>query len=44
MCVNMIPQIINARPRSSHYDALPVPRAIIGDFRDLISGKAKIVK
>ena len=44
MCVNMIPQIINARPGLHTMIDLPVPRAIMGDFRDLISEEAKIVK
>lgn len=44
MCVNMIPQIINARPGLHTMLTLPVPRAIMGDMRDLISREAKIVK
>jgi hypothetical protein len=44
MCVNMIPQIINARPGLHTMLTLPVPRAIMGDMRDLISEEAKIVK
>ena len=44
MCVNMIPQTINARPGLHTMITLPVPRAIMGDMRDLISEEAKIVK
>ena len=44
MCVNMIPNIINARPGLHTMITLPVPRAIMGDMRDLISPEAKIVK
>lgn len=44
MCVNMIPNIINARPGLHTMITLPVPRAIMGDMRDLISEEAKIVK
>lgn len=36
MCVNMIPQIINADPGLKTMLDLPVPRAIMGDFRNLI--------
>ncbi len=44
MCVNMIPNIINARPGLHTMITLPVPRAIMGDMRELISEEAKIVK
>ncbi len=44
MCVNMIPQIINARPGLHTMLTLPVPRAIMGDMREMISEEAKIVK
>ena len=44
MCVNMIPQIINARPGLFTMIDLPVPRAIMGDMRDQICEEAKIVK
>lgn len=44
MCVNTIPNIINARPGLHTMITLPVPRAIMGDMRDLISPEAKIVK
>lgn len=43
MCVNMIPNIINARPGLHTMITVPVPRAIMGDMRDLISPEAKIV-
>ena len=36
MCVNMIPQIINAEPGLKTMLDLPVPRAIQGDMRDRI--------
>ncbi len=36
MCINMIPQVINARPGLHTMIDLPVPRAIMGDMRDLI--------
>ncbi len=36
MCVNMIPQIINAPPGLKTMLDLPVPRAIMGDMRDRI--------
>ncbi len=36
MCVNMIPQIINAAPGLKTMLDLPVPRAILGDMRDRI--------
>ncbi len=36
MCVNMIPQVINATPGLKTMLDLPVPRAIMGDFRDRI--------
>ncbi len=44
MCVNMIPHVINARPGLQTMLTLPVPRAIMGDMRDMISPEAKIVK
>ncbi len=44
MCVNMIPHIINARPGLHTMITLPVPRAIMGDMREMISEDAKIVK
>ncbi len=36
MCVNMIPHVINARPGLHTMIDLPVPRAIMGDMRELI--------
>lgn len=44
MCVNMIPHVINARPGLQTMLTLPVPRAIMGDMRNMISEDAKIVK
>lgn len=44
MCVNMIPQIINAKPGLQTMLTLPVPRAIMGDMRDRIDPECKIVK
>jgi 4-hydroxy-tetrahydrodipicolinate reductase len=44
MCVNMIPHVINARPGLQSMITLPVPRAIMGDMRDMICEEAKIVK
>lgn len=36
MCVNMIPHVINSKPGLKTMIDLPVPRAIMGDMRDLI--------
>ncbi len=36
MCVNMIPHVLNARPGLKTMIDLPVPRAILGDMRDLL--------
>jgi 4-hydroxy-tetrahydrodipicolinate reductase len=36
MCINMIPQIINAAPGLYTMIDLPVPRAIMGDMREQI--------
>ena len=44
MCVNMIPQIINAEPGLHTMLTLPVPRAIMGDMRNRIDPSRKIVK
>ncbi|MDD6880339.1 MAG: 2,4-diaminopentanoate dehydrogenase [Firmicutes bacterium] len=44
MCVNMIPHIINANPGLHSMITLPIPRAIMGDFRNLIDEEKKIVK
>ena len=38
MCVNMIPQVVNASPGLKTMLDLPVPRAILGDIRDRIEG------
>lgn len=44
MCVNMIPHVINARPGLVTMIDLPVPRAIMGDMRNMICEECKIVK
>jgi len=44
MCVNMIPQVINAQPGLHTMLTLPVPRAIMGDMRERICPDCKIVK
>lgn len=44
MCINMIPHVINARPGLRTMIDLPVPHAIMGDYRDLIDEERKIVK
>jgi len=36
MCVNMIPHVINAKPGLKTMIDLPVPRAIMGDMRNLL--------
>ncbi len=36
MCVNMIPHVINARPGLKTMIDLPVPRAVMGDMRDML--------
>lgn len=36
MCVNMIPHVLNASPGLKTMIDLPVPRAILGDMRDLL--------
>ncbi|SHJ32188.1 4-hydroxy-tetrahydrodipicolinate reductase [Dethiosulfatibacter aminovorans DSM 17477] len=41
MCVNMIPLVINADAGLKTMIDLPVPRAIMGDFRDYIKGERK---
>jgi len=43
MCVNTIPHIINAKPGLHTMLTIPVPRAIMGDMRDLIDPECKIV-
>ena len=40
MCVNMIPHVLNARPGLKTMIDLPVPRAILGDMRDLLDQEA----
>jgi 2,4-diaminopentanoate dehydrogenase len=40
MCVNMIPQVLNASPGLKTMLDLPVPRAILGDMRDRLEGEA----
>ena len=44
MCVNMIPQVINADPGLKTMIDLPIPRALMGDVRDRINPDKKIVK
>ncbi len=44
MCVNMVPHIINAKAGLQTMIDLPVPRAIMGDMRDMIDPDKKIVK
>ncbi len=39
MCVNMIPHVVNADPGLRTMIDLPVPRAIMGDFRELIKNE-----
>ncbi len=39
MCVNMIPHVINAKPGLKTMIDLPVPRAIMGDVREMIEGE-----
>ncbi len=39
MCVNCIPHVINARPGLKTMLDIPVPRAIMGDIRDMIEGR-----
>ena len=43
MCVNMIPQVINAEPGLHTMLTLPVPRAVMGDMRDRIKPSKKLV-
>lgn len=44
MCVNMIPHVINADPGLRTMIDLPVPRAIMGDMRDLVKEEKRVVK
>ena len=44
MCVNMIPHVINAEAGLHTMITLPIPRAIMGDMRNMIKEEKKIVK
>lgn len=44
MCVNMIPQVINAEAGLHTMITLPIPRALMGDVRERINPDKKIVK
>lgn len=44
MCINMIPHVINARAGLRTMIDLPVPHAIMGDYRDMVDPERKIVK
>ena len=44
MCINTVPHIINARAGLRTMIDLPVPHAIMGDYRDLVDEDRKIVK
>lgn len=44
MCVNMIPQVINAEPGLQTMISLPIPRALMGDVKERINPDKKIVK
>jgi len=44
MCINCIPQVINSDPGLITMLDIPVPRAIMGDFRTLIKDGKKIAK
>ena len=44
MIMNTIPHVINARPGLKTMIDIPVPRAIMGDMRDLIEEDCKLVK
>lgn len=44
MLVNMIPKIINADPGLQTMIDLPIPHAILGDYRDQVKADKKIVK
>ena len=44
MCVNCIPHVINARAGLRTMLDIPVPHAIMGDFRDYIDPDKKLVK
>ena len=44
MCVNMIPHVINAEAGLHTMITLPIPRAIMGDMRNLVREDRKLVK
>ncbi|MEG0829362.1 MAG: 2,4-diaminopentanoate dehydrogenase [Anaerovoracaceae bacterium] len=44
MILNTIPHVINARPGLQTMIDIPVPRAIMGDMRNMICEEAKLVK
>ena len=44
MCVNCIPQVINADPGVITMLDIPVPRAIMGDFREMIKPERKVAR
>ena len=44
MIMNCIPHVINAKPGLKTMIDIPVPHAIMGDFRDLIDEDCKLVK
>ena len=44
MCVNCIPQVINAEPGLITMLDIPVPRAIMGDFRNLVKPEKRVKK
>ena len=44
MIMNCIPHVINAAPGLKTMIDIPVPHAIMGDFRDMIDEDKKIVK
>ena len=44
MCINTIPHVINAKAGVISMIDIPVPRAIMGDYRDFVDIDKKIVK
>jgi hypothetical protein len=44
MCVNMIPHVINADPGLKTMLDLPVPRAMMGDIRELVKEDKRVVR
>lgn len=44
MIMNCIPQVINAKPGLKTMIDIPVPHAIMGDFRDFIDPECKLIK